>query len=68
VDACEEYNINTGCHHNALDDARACANVLLAHSGKIFADVFVMDRKHIAEKKWLSVFCPGFNWKSDLTR
>lgn len=51
VDACEEYNISMGCHHNALDDARACANVLLAYSGKIFADVFVMDRKHIAEKK-----------------
>ena len=24
---------------------------MLAYSGKIFADVFVMDRKHIAEKK-----------------
>ena len=52
VDACEEYNISMGCHHNALDDARACANVLLAHSGKIFADVFVMDKKSIAEKKF----------------
>ena len=31
---CAKYGINMGVHHDALDDATACAKVLLAYEGK----------------------------------
>lgn len=32
-DACAKHNIEIGCHHDALDDAVACAKVMLAENG-----------------------------------
>ena len=32
---CAKYGINMGVHHDALDDATACAKVLLAHEGHV---------------------------------
>lgn len=46
-DACAKYGIDSGCHHNALDDARACAKILLALNGKIHADTFKFDKRNI---------------------
>lgn len=37
ADACKKYGINIGTHHDALDDATACAKVFLASNGKISA-------------------------------
>lgn len=39
-DCCRHYHINMGCHHDALDDAIACAEVLLAYQGDVMADTF----------------------------
>lgn len=39
-DACAKHNIEIGHHHDALDDALACAKVLLAESGSIQTDTF----------------------------
>ena len=38
--ACAKYNIDMGCHHDALDDALACAKVLLAENGSIQTSTF----------------------------
>lgn len=46
-DACAKYGIEMGCHHNALDDARACAKILTALQGKIHADTFKFDKRDI---------------------
>lgn len=35
ADACKKYGINIGTHHDALDDATACAKVFLASNGNI---------------------------------
>ena len=32
-EACDKHNIDMGCHHDALDDALACAKILLAENG-----------------------------------
>lgn len=39
-DACAKFGINMGCHHDALDDAVACAGVMLAAQGAIRASTF----------------------------
>ena len=39
-DCCEKYNIALGCHHDALDDATACAKVFLAIQGNVIAETF----------------------------
>lgn len=39
-DCCSKYNINIGCHHDALDDATACAKIYLACQGKIVNSTF----------------------------
>lgn len=39
-DACAKHNIEMGCHHDALDDALACAKILLAENGSIQASTF----------------------------
>lgn len=39
-DACAKHNIEMGCHHDALDDALACAKLLLAENGCIQASTF----------------------------
>lgn len=33
--ACAKHNIEIGCHHDALDDAVACAKIMLAENGHI---------------------------------
>lgn len=38
--ACAKHNIDMVCHHDALDDALACAKVLLAEDGYIQASTF----------------------------
>lgn len=38
--ACAKHNIDMGCHHDALDDALACAKVLLAENGLIQVNTF----------------------------
>lgn len=40
VACCAQYGINMGVHHDALDDATACAKVFLACQGKIVATTF----------------------------
>jgi DNA polymerase-3 subunit epsilon len=40
VDCCKQYGIPIGVHHNALDDAMACAKVFLACQGNIVATTF----------------------------
>ncbi len=37
---CAQFGINMGAHHNALDDADACAKVFLAYQGAIMATTF----------------------------
>lgn len=37
---CEKHNIDMGTHHDALDDAIACAKVMLAESGSFQTSVF----------------------------
>ena len=37
---CAQFGINMGAHHNALDDADACAKVFLACQGAIMATTF----------------------------
>ena len=37
---CQQYGIDMGVHHNALDDAMACAKVFLACQGDIVATTF----------------------------
>lgn len=37
---CKQYGIDMGVHHNALDDALACAKVFLACQGDIVATTF----------------------------
>lgn len=39
-DACAKFGIVMGCHHDALDDAIACANIMLAAQGGIIASTF----------------------------
>lgn len=39
-DCCKKYGIPMGVHHNALDDAMACAKVFLACQGDIVATTF----------------------------
>ena len=39
-DACAKHNIELGCHHDALDDALACAKVLLAENGVMQISTF----------------------------
>lgn len=39
-DACAKHNIEMGCHHDALDDALACAKVLLAENGYLQVSTF----------------------------
>lgn len=39
-DCCAKYGISLGVHHNALDDAFACAKVFLACQGDIVATTF----------------------------
>lgn len=38
--ACAKHNIDMGYHHDALDDALACAKVLLAENGSFQTNVF----------------------------
>lgn len=40
VACCAQYGINMGVHHDALDDATACAKVFLACQGNIVSTVF----------------------------
>ena len=53
TDCCEKYHINIGTHHDALNDANACASILLALNGKIFADVMLthFSRQRFAGKR-----------------
>ena len=39
-DACRKHGIDMGHHHDALDDALACAQVFLAENGKVLANTF----------------------------
>lgn len=39
-EACRKHGIDMGHHHDALDDAMACANVFLAENGRIPANTF----------------------------
>lgn len=39
-EACAKHNIEIGCHHDALDDALACARLLLAENGSIQTSTF----------------------------
>lgn len=39
-DACRKHGIDMGHHHDALDDAMACARIFLAENGKITANTF----------------------------
>ncbi len=48
-DCCEKYNIVIGCHHDALDDAVACAKVFLALQGVEMTKVFTGGYKAIYE-------------------
>lgn len=41
VDLCDRYNIDMGNHHNAIDDAKSCAELLLRYDGM---DYFQMRR------------------------
>lgn len=38
--ACAKHNIEIGCHHDALDDAVACAKIMLAENGYIQSSRF----------------------------
>lgn len=48
---CAKYGINMGVHHDALDDATACAKVLLAHEGKVVSTVGVGGLKGVMKDK-----------------
>lgn len=54
--ACAKHNIEIGCHHDALDDALACAKVLLAENGSMQTNTFKGGieeaLKHLAAKKY----------------
>lgn len=39
-EACAKHKIDMGNHHDALDDALACASVMLAENGHILANTF----------------------------
>ncbi|HBN63021.1 MULTISPECIES: exonuclease domain-containing protein [Duncaniella] len=39
-DACAKHNIEMGCHHDALDDALACAKIMLAENGSMQTSTF----------------------------
>ncbi len=39
-DCCAKHNIDMGVHHDALDDALACAKILLAENGSIQVSTF----------------------------
>ncbi len=39
-DGCKKHHIDMGCHHDALDDALACAKLCLAENGIIQANIF----------------------------
>ncbi|MBE6317824.1 MAG: exonuclease [Bacteroidales bacterium] len=39
-DCCKQFNIEQGCHHDALDDATACAKVFIAIQGSVIAETF----------------------------
>lgn len=41
ADACVKHNIDMGCHHNALDDAVACARIFLAENGSLQTSAFM---------------------------
>lgn len=55
-DACAKHNIDMGCHHNALDDATACARLMLAENGIMQVNTFKggisAAMSHIAAKKY----------------
>lgn len=55
-DACAKHNIDMGTHHDALDDALACAKVLLAENGHMQTRAFTGGmseaKKQIAAKKY----------------
>ena len=38
--ACHKHGIDMGVHHDALDDAMACAKIFLAENGRIHANTF----------------------------
>lgn len=45
--ACAKHNIEIRCHHNALDDAVACAKIMLAENGHILSTRFTGDLHEI---------------------
>lgn len=48
---CARYGINMGTHHDALDDAVACAKVMLALEGKIVSSVGIGSlRRYLVDK------------------
>lgn len=49
-DACAKHNINMGNHHDALDDALACAKVMLAESGILQVETFKGGKKAVMEQ------------------
>jgi len=42
---CAQYGINMGIHHDALEDAVACAKILLAYNGKIVSSIGGYDKR-----------------------
>lgn len=48
---CAKYGINMGVHHDALDDATACAKVLLAYEGKAIPTGPPVGLKQILKEK-----------------
>ena len=48
---CAQYGINMGTHHDALDDAVACAKVMLALDGKIVSSVGIGSLRHLLQDK-----------------
>lgn len=68
--ACEKHNIDMGNHHDALDDALACARVMLAEAGIIQARTFSggisAALKQVAAKKYeRSTLDPIEDWQVD---
>ena len=68
--ACEKHNIDMGNHHDALDDALACARVMLAEAGIIQARTFSGGisgaMKQVTAKKYKrSTLDPIEDWKID---
>lgn len=46
-EACRKHGIDMGHHHDALDDAMACANIFLAENGRIPVNTFKGNLKTI---------------------